>query len=237
MRNIFFTLTSLGQEENGLNETHVTLLIPIQGNVGVITADSRKMVTCSQMCLLPVHHAYAVCSSGSNESLVIEMPEGFADLYIKDIMDEREGFVLEIDTLLQPVKDLLIHEVIQHNHEESELLLSYLLRKMAANPESPSLRFIRKHYAEKIDIKALAEMEHYTPSYYCGWFKRKTRMTPLEYIHFLRIHRAKELLRDSKLSVLTISYQLGYEYNASFTKMFKKYERLSPSEYRAALQS
>ncbi len=62
-------------------------------------------------------------------------------------------------------------------------------------------------------------------------------MTPLEYIHYLRIHRAKELLQDSKLSMLSISYQLGYEYNASFTRMFKKYEQISPSEYRAALQN
>ncbi|WP_239984797.1 helix-turn-helix domain-containing protein [Sporolactobacillus pectinivorans] len=236
MRDICFNITSYGSEQNRLNETHVKLLIPIQGNVGVITTGSRKIVTGTQICLLPLRYAYSVCSSGSNESLVVEMPEGYAHLFIKDIMNEREGLVREIDEILQPVKALLIHEIMHQNHEEAVLLLNYLLHKMAEQPESQSLRFIRRHYAEKIDIKALAEMEHYTPSYYCGWFKRKMQMTPLEYIHFLRIHRAKELLRDSKLSVLTISYQLGYEYNASFTKMFKKYEQLSPSEYRAALQ-
>lgn len=205
--------------------------------VNLITLGGRKMISDSEMCLLPFQEIYSVSSSVSNESLVIAIPEDYAAFYFKDALDRREGLSWQIDATWQSIKDLMLTETVNNNKEGVSLLLNYVLRKIADQPVSTSIRFINKHYTEKIDIKSLAAMEHYTPSYYCDWFKRKMSMTPLEYIHYLRIHRAKELLRDSKLSVLTISYQLGYEYNASFTKMFKKYERLSPSEYRAASNS
>jgi AraC-type DNA-binding domain-containing proteins len=236
MPNICFYFTSIAQRSDRLNASEVKLLIPVHGSVTIITPESRKNVEGTQLCLLPFQHAYQTDSSVSNDNLIVNLPVGYADLYIKDFTDEKEGMVLKISPSLLPVRELLIREVLENNCEEAVLLLHYLLRKMAVNPDSLSLRFIRHHYMEKIEIRALAEMEHYTPSYYCGWFKRKMQMTPLEYIHYLRIHRAKELLRDSKLSMLTISYQLGYEYNASFTRMFKRYENQSPSAYRASLQ-
>jgi YesN/AraC family two-component response regulator len=210
-------------------------MLPVHGCISMVTSAGNKRISGTQICLLPIHHACTFCADGSNESLVIEIDEIYAVHYFKSRYTECEGDVLEMDTVLRSVKELLIREVLQHHRDESLLLLNYLLHKITERPVTPSILFIHEHYAEKIDIKALAAMEHYTPSYYCDWFKRKIGMTPLAYIHFLRIHRAKEMLHDSKMSVLDISYQVGYEYNASFTKMFKKYERKSPSEYRAAL--
>ncbi|WP_010631422.1 helix-turn-helix transcriptional regulator [Sporolactobacillus vineae] len=236
MQDICFYFISIAQLSRRLNASQVKLLIPIHGSVMIITPEGRKCVEETQLCLLPFQHTYLTDSSVSNESLVINLPVDYADLYLHDMPVQKEGAVIKISPNLLPVRELLIREVIEDHREEAVLLLHYLLRKTAVKPDSLSLRFIRQHYTEKIDIRALAEMEHYTPSYYCGWFKRKMQMTPLEYIHFLRIHRAKELLRDSHLSMLTISYQLGYEYNASFTRMFKRYEKQSPSEYRASLQ-
>lgn len=236
MQDICFYFTSIAQLSHRLNAVQAKLLIPVHGSVTIITPEGRKRVEESQLCLLPYQHAYLTDSAVANESLVVNLPIDYADLYIKDMPVQKEGVVLTVSPSLLPVRELMIKEVIEEHREEAVLLLHYLLRKMSVKPDSLSLRFIRRHYTEKIEIRMLAEMEHYTPSYYCGWFKRKMQMTPLEYIHFLRIHRAKELLRDSNLSMLTISYQLGYEYNASFTRMFKRYEKQSPSEYRASLQ-
>jgi AraC-like DNA-binding protein len=236
MQDICFYFISIAQLSQKLNVSQAKLLIPVYGSVTIITPEGRKCVEEAQLCLLPFKYAYLIDSAVSNESLVINLPVDYADLYIQDMLVRKEGVVIKISPNLLPIRQLMIQEVIEDHREEAVLLLHYLLRKMAVKPDSLSLRFIREHYTEKIDIRTLAEMEHYTPSYYCGWFKRKMQMTPLEYIHFLRIHRAKELLRDSHLSMLTISYQLGYEYNASFTRMFKRYEKQSPSEYRASLQ-
>ncbi|MET1248268.1 AraC family transcriptional regulator [Sporolactobacillus sp. STCC-11] len=234
MEGIYFYFMSFSKEQHYCSSSHCKIVIPIHGLISIVTESGEKKLTSSQFCLLPVHFSYSLRSTESNENLVIEVPERYNNELLKNHIDEENEFIWDANLIWQSIKDLLVHEVMQNNHDEAVLLLNYWFHKMADEPANISIRFIHSHYTEKIDVKSLAAMEHYTPSYYCDWFKRKMKMTPLEYIHFLRIHRAKELLGDPKLSVLTISYQLGYEYNASFTKMFKKYERRSPSEYRAA---
>lgn len=226
-----------GLEQKCLNNKHVKLLIPVIGTMSIRMPDGGIIIDDSQMYLLPARHTDISISADSDEGLVIEMPESYSSLYLCNMFIEREGVAWAIGESLWPVKKLLIHEAAHDNREEAVLLLNYLLCKKTEQSVSRSLHYIHQHYTEKIEIRDLAAMEHYTQSYYCGWFKRKMSMTPLEYIHALRIRRAKELLRDPELSVLAVSYLLGYEYNASFTKMFKKHERQSPSEYRAALQS
>ncbi|MDD9147460.1 MULTISPECIES: helix-turn-helix transcriptional regulator [unclassified Sporolactobacillus] len=233
MEKLYYYFTSLAAERRYRCTTHFKLMMPIHGTVTLITAGGRRTVSDSEMCLLPFREMYAASSQVSNESLVIAIPEEDAAFYFKDVPDKRESLHWPIDAAWRPIKELVLAEAANGNKEDVALLLNYVLRKIADQPVSASIRFINKHYTERIGIQSLAAMEHYTPSYYCGWFKKKMNMTPIEYIHFLRIRRAKELLRDSELSVLAISYQVGYEYNASFTKMFKKYEQLSPYEYRA----
>ena len=59
-------------------------------------------------------------------------------------------------------------------------------------------------------------------------------MTPMQYITFLRITRAKELLRSTDYSIQEISSMVGYENPLYFSRIFKKQTGYSPSEYRSA---
>ncbi|MCL1631164.1 AraC family transcriptional regulator [Sporolactobacillus sp. CPB3-1] len=237
MEDIYFYFVSFSEAQQYESTTHFKIVLPIRGTTVISTEKKQQTISAGQFCLLPARYMYTLSSNESNENLVIELPDHYIRPFLQNQTADHYQLIWNINIIWQQVKDLLIYEVMQHNHDEATLLLHYWLHKMTETPASASIRYIHQHYTEKINIKKLAAMEHYTPSYYCDWFKRQMHMTPLEYIHYLRIHRAKELLGDPKLSVLTISYQLGYEYNASFTKMFKKYEHCSPSEYRAVLHS
>ena len=53
-----------------------------------------------------------------------------------------------------------------------------------------------------------------------------------KYIQTSRVELAKKLLLETDLSINEITEQVGYEYALSFTRLFKKYEQVSPSEYR-----
>lgn len=234
MKQIYFYFASFNDELYRSGSDAICLLVPIAGESEWTTANAVYSVNHTHLCLLTGHNGRFRACSDMNENLIIQLPQDYIQAYIKTDTTIQEGIVWKLDAELQPIKEMMIREVDAHNEEEAILLMNYLLHKVARQTVTTSLLYIQKHFTEKIDIRALAEMEHYTPSYYCDWFKRKMKMTPLEYIHFLRIHRAKELLQDSRLSVLSIACQLGYEYNASFTRMFKKYERISPSEYRSA---
>jgi two-component system response regulator YesN len=57
-------------------------------------------------------------------------------------------------------------------------------------------------------------------------------MNFLEYVTIVRIKAAKQLLADSKKSILDISSEVGYNDFKHFTKQFKKITSLTPSEYR-----
>lgn len=237
MESFCFYFSSIKEKSYRIDVEECRLILPVAGECEWLSAEGGRKIDHTRICLLTGTLAQFRACSEMNEQLIVRLPRDYARAYIKSDLINHEGLVWKIDQRLQPVKDLIVQEVNAHNEEEAILLINYLLHKVVPQEVAASLRFIQQHYTEKLDIRMLAAMEHYTPTYYCDWFKRKMKMTPIEYIHFLRIHRAKELLQDSKLSMLSIAGLLGYEYNASFTRMFKKYERMAPSAYRSALHA
>ena len=56
-----------------------------------------------------------------------------------------------------------------------------------------------------------------------------------EYIQQKRIERAKELLSHTNLSIMQIACEIGYNYESSFTKVFKLRENVSPKAYRQGI--
>jgi AraC-like DNA-binding protein len=64
--------------------------------------------------------------------------------------------------------------------------------------------------------------------------KEETGMTFPEYLNFVRIEEAKRLLAETNLPVSDICYMVGFDYPQSLNRVFKKYTRLSPTEFRAA---
>lgn len=98
-----------------------------------------------------------------------------------------------------------------------------------------SIEYINEHFYENIDLKTLADIEHYNTSYYSEWFKNNTGVTVTEYIKNLRIKKAKEFLADTDMSILKIAQRVGYEHNSSFTRIFKESEKISPAEFRKTI--
>ena len=57
-------------------------------------------------------------------------------------------------------------------------------------------------------------------------------MSPSEYQIFLRMNKAKELIRNTKMSVSDIAFAVGIENLGYFTRQFKQQEGLTPQAYR-----
>ncbi|MBW4084713.1 AraC family transcriptional regulator [Paenibacillus sp. S150] len=69
-----------------------------------------------------------------------------------------------------------------------------------------------------------------------AWFKKITGVTPSAYILELRMKAAKLLLRGTSRPISSISEEVGYEYAASFSRLFTRYEGMSPQSYRKLAQ-
>lgn len=64
-------------------------------------------------------------------------------------------------------------------------------------------------------------------------YKKATNRTLFDFIQEVRIARAQSFLAESKLSLKTISYKLGYYTPSAFSVAFRKITGLTPREYRA----
>lgn len=71
-----------------------------------------------------------------------------------------------------------------------------------------------------------------SPSYLSHMFKRRTGIKLIDYIHKARIDQAKHLLETTSSTIAEISRQVGYTSSASFSTTFKRYESITPREYR-----
>ena len=71
---------------------------------------------------------------------------------------------------------------------------------------------------------------HYARS--LTFFKEKTGMCPLTYIHKIRVDNAKELLLKTDLTLEEISARAGCNNSVTLNRLFKKYEGITPAEYK-----
>ncbi|MET0378584.1 MAG: helix-turn-helix domain-containing protein [Spongiibacteraceae bacterium] len=63
-------------------------------------------------------------------------------------------------------------------------------------------------------------------------FEQATGMSPLEYVHTLRLEEAKQMLEASALAVEAIANEIGYEDAGFFSRLFKRQVGLTPAQYR-----
>jgi transcriptional regulator GlxA family with amidase domain len=63
-------------------------------------------------------------------------------------------------------------------------------------------------------------------------FARATGMSPLEYVHTLRLEEAKQMLEATELSVEAIAQEVGYQDASFFGRLFRRKVALTPAQYR-----
>lgn len=94
-----------------------------------------------------------------------------------------------------------------------------------------SLAYMENHFNEKITTELLAEMAGVSRSHYSILFKQMTGFSPNEYLSKLRVHRAKELIIGSTLSLRDIALKVGYKDEFYLSRRFKHQTGESPSSY------
>jgi len=87
---------------------------------------------------------------------------------------------------------------------------------------------------EKFSLDELAGELHTDRSYLARTFKAVTGQTPLAFHNGVRSDAAKELLKNSELSVSYIASAVGYVSASHFTQVFRKLNGMTPSEWRSA---
>jgi len=94
------------------------------------------------------------------------------------------------------------------------------------------VRFIEMNYANKITVAEIASSIGLNRSYLNAIFHKQMNTSIQDYLIRYRMQRACQLMRNDALSIGDIARSVGYDDPLHFSKMFKKYQGQSPSEYR-----
>lgn len=81
-------------------------------------------------------------------------------------------------------------------------------------------------------IEEIAKNMSISQRYLSDTLKKETGKTTKEHLNLLLIDEAKNILLQPNKSISTVAYELGFEYPPYFSRLFKKKEGISPSEYR-----
>lgn len=93
-------------------------------------------------------------------------------------------------------------------------------------------QYIVEHITEDLSVEELARMVYLSQNHLARGFKKKYGRTIVEFIMEYRLNLAEEMLKNTSLTVTTVSAKIGYPNYAYFTKLFKKYSGYSPSAFR-----
>ena len=94
------------------------------------------------------------------------------------------------------------------------------------------IRYLQTDEKQALSLDEVAAMCFVTPAYFRRLFQKYAGVSPSEYRTARRIERAKELLRNSAMSVSAISETLGFESPSYFCRVFKQRTGVSPLAYQ-----
>ena len=158
----------------------------------------------------------------------------------------------QFDNVLTDVNNIMQYpeENIYHHNIQTAIVFSLiskfctfhqqsLLKKQVSEAKNSyvpliifSIEYMKKNLSQKLTNETIAEILSISPATFKKHFKEITKTPPMEYFMKLRINQSKKLLKTTNESLLSIAMACGFFDTAHFFRQFKKFENMSPSEYR-----
>jgi len=147
---------------------------------------------------------------------------------IAEYRSKGPAYQLVIKNQLHLLFTLLSRTFLPHQHECKPK------ERLSVNRErfKPLLEHLEVHFAEKISIEQAAKSVNLNPYHFCKTFKKLTGRTFVDYINVYRMDEAERLLLETPLSITEIAGMAGCDNPNYFTKLYKQYKGLTPSQAR-----
>ena len=106
------------------------------------------------------------------------------------------------------------------------------LKQTAPDPIATTTHYLENNYFKDVDIGQLASQLGFSRAYFSTLFQKRTGESPYHYLTKIRLQKAKEYLRAGNLGIEEIAFSVGFSCVSRFSELFKKYEGVSPLQYR-----
>ena len=98
--------------------------------------------------------------------------------------------------------------------------------------EKEMVSYIQQNFTGKISLRDCGEQFHLSEKYISRYFKEHFHITLSQYVTYLRLEHAKQLLQDTDIPVTDVAMQSGYQNVSYFIRSFQKAYAVSPLKYR-----
>lgn len=140
-------------------------------------------------------------------------------------------------------KDYLSDVFYMNDHEQLRMWFVEKIREAARNMTTGSedhthhlirraQEYIDNHFQKDISLDDISRELDISPYYFSKLFKEETGENFVEYVTARRISKAKSLLKEADKSIKEICMEVGYSDPNYFSRIFKKYQGVTPTEYK-----
>lgn len=156
------------------------------------------------------------------------------------IFEHLDGTLLDTSKYFEEIKNIQsMNEIQPYMARIVKDLVEAMskVRKLNTNEKiSKSVEFITKNYDKDITLEDVAKAVSLSSFYFSKLFKQETGENFIDYLTRFRMTMAEALLKDKNSIVKNVSFRVGYNDPNYFSKLFKKYYGVSPSEYKESVK-
>lgn len=149
----------------------------------------------------------------TNKQVLPDSQNIYKEMEQKKSIDEKKEYIIAI------FKTITLF-ASEKNHGQQ----SHILEKINI--------YLEENYRNEISLDTVAEFVNLSTSYLSFIFKENSGLNFVDYVNQFRLKKAKELLKNSSYNISQIAELSGYSSANSFSKVFKKYNGISPGQYR-----
>ena len=97
-------------------------------------------------------------------------------------------------------------------------------------------QYIDLHFAEDVTLKTAADVACLEEKYFSNFFHAKTGLRFVDFVSYVRVEKAKELIEQHDTSISEVAAVVGYHNRRTFERAFKKWTGITPIEFKAIVR-
>ena len=213
------------------SETHILR----RGQLALLPKGKTRRYTQMSDSFAMYEMAFSVIANGENLMQALGFTEGNYIVDVSDI-DELKG-LFESSVRIEFIKSPL-HSISAFANTLNVVKIYSEARSCLESDErsrfSSVIRYMTENMSSQLTLGNLSEVACMHPTYFIKRFGDAFGMPPMAYLNRLRIYKAMSFLSSAESSIEEIGELVGIQDRSYFSRTFKKYAGVTPTEYRSA---
>jgi AraC family transcriptional regulator len=211
---------------------HVALDSPELSKTGALGSGLSLAATGGQVDVSGLRDWHKAPIEGADDRVVrslsfaIEAAEQGRDRYCIETL--RHALAIRLTSLQSSLRDGNATAERQPSGRRIRALQKWRLKRV--------VDYIDDHLADKISLLDLAAVSGLSRMHFASQFRVATGLRPHEFVLRRRIRRAEKLLQNGTMTIVEIALTVGFQTQAHFTTVFKRFVGHTPRQWRAASQ-